>query len=298
VWFAILAGLVQGLVVTVARVVMRRLVHLSPDAVWMAPAVNIVAFGGVAVVLRLLVARLRPDLAVLAALASFLFLFLLGPILSVPGLHPLAAAALAAGLALQGARLLGGRVDRFHLTVRRSVPWLVGLVIALGSGMTLSRSLAARTAEALLPPAAASTPNVILIIGFPRRVPSNLRVSEPVSLVDLPATLLDLAGAAETPFPGRSLAEFWDPDGRAPSRPVIAEVSQGINLAPVQPASRGPMRSVVINGMHYIRNGDGREELYDFQHDVAEAVNLAGRPQSAAVLEAARHAVDSLTGSP
>ena len=33
------------------------------------------------------------------------------------------------------------------------------------------------------------------------------------------------------------------------------------------PITKGSMQSVVLNGLHYIRNGDGREEDYDLDAD-------------------------------
>jgi hypothetical protein len=41
------------------------------------------------------------------------------------------------------------------------------------------------------------------------------------------------------------------------------------------PVSRGPLLSLVDHGFHYIRNGDGREELYDLENDRGETHDLA-----------------------
>ena len=61
---------------------------------------------------------------------------------------------------------------------------------------------------------------------------------------------------------------------------MIAEVSAGINTAPHEPVSRGAMRALIDSTHHYIRNGDGVEELYAWRSDVAEAMNLAARPEA------------------
>ena len=59
--------------------------------------------------------------------------------------------------------------------------------------------------------------NVPLLVVAPRRVPSGRIVPTPVSLRDLPATVVDLLGlASESPFPGRSLARHWS----SPSTPT------------------------------------------------------------------------------
>jgi hypothetical protein len=44
------------------------------------------------------------------------------------------------------------------------------------------------------------------------------------------------------------------------------------------------MQSLVLGNLHYIRNGDGREELYDYIVDPAEHTNLADGTDSAQVL--------------
>jgi hypothetical protein len=41
------------------------------------------------------------------------------------------------------------------------------------------------------------------------------------------------------------------------------------------PSNKGNMASLISKEMHYILNGDGSEELYDFQHDLFEQQNLA-----------------------
>jgi arylsulfatase A-like enzyme len=132
---------------------------------------------------------------------------------------------------------------------------------------------------------------VPLVIRLPGKVPAGLRVREPVSLIDLSATIMGLTGAPDSAsLPGRSLERLWSLP-TASKMPVISEISKGINLPPWQPISKGSMRSVVLDGVHYILNGDGSEELYDFERDEAESQNLVERAEMAAKLEAARRAV-------
>jgi arylsulfatase A-like enzyme len=144
--------------------------------------------------------------------------------------------------------------------------------------------------------------HVPLVIVFPERVPPGVRISRPVSLVDLPATILEMTGVATAAgsFPGRSMAALWatTTERELPAPPLLAEVKKGINLPPWLPASKGTMQSVVIDGMHYIRNGDGSEELYDFERDPDELVNRADHPESRIVLEKARRAIQSSLSQP
>ena len=107
-------------------------------------------------------------------------------------------------------------------------------------------------------------------------VPADRAVDAPVSLRDLPATILDLAADADaSPLPGRSLATAWaDGPAEAPG-PVYSEMTyraggdRGKLLA-----SLGPTRSIIDDGKVYIQGAFGREELYDLA-DLDEARNLA-----------------------
>ena len=56
------------------------------------------------------------------------------------------------------------------------------------------------------------------------------------------------------------------------------------------PAWRGPMKSIVSDGKSYIRNADGREEIYDVLNDPAELQDLAGRSGFDSLVEQLRDA--------
>jgi arylsulfatase A-like enzyme len=128
--------------------------------------------------------------------------------------------------------------------------------------------------------------HVPLLVFLPGRGQSSVVVREPVSLRDLPATILDLTGlAGESPFPGQSLAHLWrDSSSRAAPRVtdgdgVISELSTPNPTNPSHgrsPALRGPLISVAVDDYVYIRNQrDGREQLFHTLDDPGELVNLA-----------------------
>jgi arylsulfatase A-like enzyme len=70
--------------------------------------------------------------------------------------------------------------------------------------------------------------------------------------------------------------------------PLLTEVTPSGRQPDWFPSSKGHMSSLVHQGMRYIRNGDGREELYDFAADPWEHHDLAGVPEHQSVLLATR----------
>ncbi|QDV37648.1 sulfatase [Tautonia plasticadhaerens] len=132
---------------------------------------------------------------------------------------------------------------------------------------------------------------VPLVIVDPQGQAAGRVVAEPVSLRDVPATIVDVLGLnLEAPFPGRSLARLWGEDsgGARPSaEPLLMETDKPIVLMNQgrEPAAKGPMKSLVAGGMHYIRSGDGSEELYSLRSDPQERVNLSGAPAAGGILQ-------------
>jgi arylsulfatase A-like enzyme len=121
--------------------------------------------------------------------------------------------------------------------------------------------------------------HVPLLISFPDHLPAGKRIQKPVSLRDLASTIVDILDfEPNSPFPGKSLARYWEAMPNHESlleEPLLSEV----NHMPGQPAwfptSKGDMKSLLFRGMRYIKNGDGLEELYDFNKDPWEEHNLA-----------------------
>ena len=134
--------------------------------------------------------------------------------------------------------------------------------------------------------------HVPLLIAAPQGVPRGRSVDRSVTLRDIPATVADLLGyGPDSPFPGRSLARHWNPEGAGDdNRPdlLLSEVDAPVKTAPNQgrsPVFRGAMKAVVGEEKVYIRNGDGVEELYDFADDPDQRNDLSDSEQGRPLLE-------------
>jgi arylsulfatase A-like enzyme len=151
--------------------------------------------------------------------------------------------------------------------------------------------------------------HVPLIIVPPGGSATKQVVDEAVSLRDLAATIVDLAGqSAGSPFPGESLARMGTqpgtvPVGTASASPSLAEV------VPTDPhtgdywgASRqqlSPLAAVKDKEWSYIRRvGDSREQLFHLSEDANEQRDLAAEPSARTTLERMRAALDHLSGGP
>jgi arylsulfatase A-like enzyme len=123
-------------------------------------------------------------------------------------------------------------------------------------------------------------------------------VAEPVSLRDLPATVVDLLGlAGGSAFPGHSLAAHWRPATGV--RPVTSPALSELNL-PVTEASEhhisgatqwGYSMSMVAGDSHYIRDSREAEELYDLAGDRPELHNRILSPGSYAAISRFRRSL-------
>lgn len=142
--------------------------------------------------------------------------------------------------------------------------------------------------------------HVPLLVSFPGRVPGGVRIVDPVTLRDLPATVADLLGfGVEIGFPGRSLALYWGSARdslRAPESPLLSEVNRPRNSPEWYAVAKGDMRSIIVGRHHFIRNGDGREELYDIVADPWETTDLSLEPRKE-VLDSLRKRLISALGN-
>lgn len=125
--------------------------------------------------------------------------------------------------------------------------------------------------------------HVPLLVWAPGRIPPGCRIASPVSQLDLPRTLLDLAGIADPDFPGRSLASALYACEEPEPLPVLAE---GVRYAAERFSRREGDRKAIVepvpseSGMR--RWGSARAiELYDLAVDPRERRSLATEASAA-----------------
>ncbi|HKW66386.1 MAG TPA: sulfatase-like hydrolase/transferase [Terriglobales bacterium] len=118
--------------------------------------------------------------------------------------------------------------------------------------------------------------HVPLVFWEPGKVPAGVRISEPVSTVSLPSTLLSLANNGTSTLPGISLSTLWAHPGRKRQvMPVVSELIQA-KLTPLFPNYYGPLTSITTPQWHYISGGKAGEELFVCCDEEPEQRNLAG----------------------
>ncbi|MEP7325042.1 MAG: sulfatase [Gemmatimonadota bacterium] len=145
---------------------------------------------------------------------------------------------------------------------------------------------------------------VPLLVFGTQRIPAGLRITTPVSLSDMPATVVDLAGVAvDSPFPGKSLARYWSSglDSTVSGDPLISELSEQARLIEeFAPTAQG-MGSLLDGRLHYIRliidrrTGERSEMLYDIGQDPFEERDLSAVDSMQPNIDRLRARYDSIT---
>jgi choline-sulfatase len=123
---------------------------------------------------------------------------------------------------------------------------------------------------------------VPLLFSWPGHFPAGLVVQEPISLIDLAPTLIDLGGGAPLPeTSGRVLTPLlrgepvpvdWRPE-------VAAEIVPALGPGPARMVRRGPWKLV-------LHHGYPSPQLFNLDHDPRELHDLAGDPAYADQREA------------
>lgn len=117
---------------------------------------------------------------------------------------------------------------------------------------------------------------------------SGRRVQYSVSLRDLAATLLDAAGVRDAEMPGTSLLPLMRGDSSSGGSAVFSEDALFGTIG---------ARSLIADGLHYIRLRDGREQLFSLETDSLEMTDLASDPAYADELSALRARMNAIVGN-
>jgi arylsulfatase A-like enzyme len=129
---------------------------------------------------------------------------------------------------------------------------------------------------------------VPLILSWPGHFPSGVQVKQPVSITQVPATILDVLGdSQQTTFHGPSLVNWWKAGGPPVERePAIAELAhQPDEPFAGHPVVHGSMRSVIDDRWHYIVHDKFGEQLYDWVNDPQELNNMVATPDGRPVAD-------------
>jgi arylsulfatase A-like enzyme len=117
--------------------------------------------------------------------------------------------------------------------------------------------------------------HVPMLLIHSQKVPKGQILDTPVSLRNIPATILDFIGISnQAIFPGHNLARFWQEDT------VTEEVPYSHTTIEDSKTSiyHNWLESIVYQDLHYIRPEQQDEELYDIKNDSGELHNLAADP--------------------
>jgi arylsulfatase A-like enzyme len=126
------------------------------------------------------------------------------------------------------------------------------------------------------------------------------RIAAPVSHRDLAVTLTGLLlPGADNPFPGRSLARYWGPDGPAAPDPILAQMEvQQLAGQEVQADRVLKLDSVIAEDHLLIDSSRNGPELYHLRDDPENRRNLAGQPTQDARVARLRRTLDVLRQRP
>jgi arylsulfatase A-like enzyme len=122
--------------------------------------------------------------------------------------------------------------------------------------------------------------HVPMILRWPGRIPAGKRLTQPVSIASLPATLAHLAGSDQD-FPGPSLVELWSTQGPHSNWPLpLAEQdATPFEAMKHEPSYHGAMQSLLGPQWYFIRHEKLGPELYHWDKDPTEAHNAVATPE-------------------
>lgn len=128
--------------------------------------------------------------------------------------------------------------------------------------------------------------HVPLVILAPDRLPKGVRVGRNVSLRDLAATILDIAGLSRAGdgIGGVSLREVIEGASDAPASPILAEVSRGINEKTDVPTANADLKTILSDSVQVIESSAGTVQAFRYRQDPHDSVDVANDPAQRSAL--------------
>lgn len=167
-WFGIIAGLVEGAgLLLFQRINWERwgpTLHVSEQIIWISPAVNLVLFS-VLILLLFLAARLAPRVPVIqSALALLIALTVYDWLCITARLSRGSCLLLALGVGVACSRWMTKHEEAVLRFVHRTLPMVAATAVVAFVGIQGSQWLKEKRAVASLPSASADAPNVVVIV--------------------------------------------------------------------------------------------------------------------------------------
>jgi arylsulfatase A-like enzyme len=126
--------------------------------------------------------------------------------------------------------------------------------------------------------------HVPLILYWPEHLPAGIRIERPVSLKDLPATILKLISTSQDHLPGKSLSALWSGETPPDQWPMpVSELARDRQHFGKQSDGQGETESIISTEFQFILDPREGPSLYNWQEDTQERENLFHDPRYEAV---------------
>ena len=129
--------------------------------------------------------------------------------------------------------------------------------------------------------------HVPLVLWYPAHMPAGQRISEPVSNIEIPATILEMIGVKQYSFAGPGLQtlvsntehhEFEDPVSELAQNKYPGKHDEKADLL-IPTATTGTMQSLVTPRWQLISHSKLGQQLYDWRTNPSETTDLASTSQ-------------------
>jgi arylsulfatase A-like enzyme len=126
---------------------------------------------------------------------------------------------------------------------------------------------------------------VPLIFYLPSKIPSGIKIYQPISTISLPATILDILEANNRhEIQGPSLVKLWNTTAITEWPDPLSELERQPWTSENYPVQKGWLKSLVSDDWHLIQSENKQVELFKWIADPKEQENLADHSDNQMVL--------------